>query len=356
LIDLHSSNGTYVNGKRVTETFLKDGDVISGGTTKIRVSVRGDEPTATLKAGTAVSSCSSTVNLPQSPSNDNKQDAPADGCKLNGYELKEKLGIGSMGVVYRAMHVTTFQEVAVKLIQPAQSASERAVQLFIREANVLGRLNHRHIVRCFDFGFEAAQLYLVMEYVPTVRLRSVVAGRSRSTQIRIACGIIVQVLKALQHAHELSIVHRDIKPANLLLSRKGGTLNVKLADFGLAKNYEYAGLSQLSSAGDIRGTVAYMPPEIIVDCRGARPISDIYSVGATLYYFLTGKFPFDFADRNKLLVVLEEEPVPVQQRSADIPSKLAKIVHRAIEKDPTKRFPNAESMREALQPFATRPR
>src|SRR5579859_4435183 len=142
----------------------------------------------------------------------------------------------------------------------------------------------------------------------------------------------------------MSIVHRDIKPENVLLFRKNRKLNAKLADFGLAKNYAYAGLSEISHEGDLRGTIAYMPPELVVDCRDARPAGDIYSVGATLYYYLTRQFPFEFGRRNKLAVVLEDEPVPLAKRVPDIPKELAKIVHRAMAKEPADRFTSAAEM------------
>ncbi len=269
------------------------------------------------------------------------------------YALQEELGSGAMGMVYRAIHNATGQVVAIKVISQRQTRSEHAIQLFIREANLLGRLDHPHIVRCLDFGYTAGQLYLVMECVPTVSLQDVLAGASPSSGIRIPCAIVIQILRALDHAHRLSIVHRDIKPENILLFRKGGKLNAKLADFGLAKNYESAGLSQISQAGDLRGTIAYMAPELIADCRNARPTGDIYSLGATLYYYLTRQPPFTFGNRNKLAVVLEDDPVPLETWLPDIPPKLAKIVYRALAEDPSQRFASPAEMSAALKPFAT---
>lgn len=384
LIDLGSRNGTFVNGYRVKSIFLRDGDVISGGKTAIRVAVGG--PKAAIQAlgqsppgQTPTQTSSSQSTNVQSPTvlgalcstaANEKNAANADGQRpgslsrsaaaavqpLPGYELREELGIGSMGVVYRAVHTATKQEVAIKVISQKQTTSEHAIQLFIREANLLGRLDHPHIVRCLDFGYTGGQLYLVMECIPTISLQDILASEPPSSCIRIPCGIVRQILKALEHAHKLSIVHRDIKPENVLLCRKERKLNAKLADFGLAKNYVYSGLSQISHEGDIRGTLAYMPPELIVDCRDARPAGDIYSVGATLYYYLSRQFPFDFGNRNKLAVVLEDEPVPLEKRVPGIPAKLGAIVHRALAKDAGDRFASAAEMYAALKPFATRKR
>jgi serine/threonine protein kinase len=218
----------------------------------------------------------------------------------------------------------------------------------------LGRLNHPHIVQCLDFGYTSGQLYLIMEYVPAISYESVLDEQPGSARTRVACAIICQVLRALAHAHDMSIVHRDIKPENVLLWRNGRKLNAKLADFGLAKNYAYAGLSEISRLGDIRGTIAYLAPELVIDCRQARPAGDIYAVGATLYRYLTKEFPFDFGDRNKLAVVLEDDPVPLKQRAPQVSEELAQIVHRALAKDPATRFSSAPAMLAALEPFSIR--
>jgi serine/threonine-protein kinase len=353
LIDLCSRNGTFVNGSRVNAVFLRNGDVISGGKTEIRVTVGEVKPPSC--APTVLGRLSSTATHGTIAS-DAKGSRFAGIQEIPGYELQEELGGGTMGIVYRAVHTATGQAAAIKLISQRQSTSEHAIQLFVREASLLGRLNHPHIVRCLDFGYAAGQLFLVMEYVPTIVLDDVLVNESRSSRVRIPCAIACQLLQALGHAHRLSIVHRDIKPENVLLCRKGHKLNAKLADFGLAKNYAYAGLSEISREGDIRGTIAYMPPELIVDCRNARPAGDIYSLGATLYYYLTKEFPFDFGKRNKLAVVLEDDPVPLKERVPDIPSRLAEIVHRALAKDAGDRFGSAREMFTALKPFAVRRR
>jgi eukaryotic-like serine/threonine-protein kinase len=363
LIDLGSRNGTFVNGHRVKSVFLKDGDVISGGKTEIRVgvgNVRGKPQTPTVLGTFSTASHGRQLTATSAESASSAAGGSRSGAteppleSIAGYELKEELGIGSMGVVYAAVHAATKQEVALKLIRQKQSTAERAIQLFIREAHLLGRLDHPHIVRCLDFGYTGGHFYLVMERVPTITLEDVLANEPVSSCIRIPCAIARQVLQALEHAHRMSIVHRDIKPENVLLFRKDRKLNAKLADFGLAKNYVYAGLSEISHEGDIRGTIAYMPPEQVVDCRDARPAGDLYSVGATLYYYLSRQFPFDFGRRNKLAVVLEDDPVPLKTRVPGIPKELAEIVHRAMAKEVGDRFASAGEMSEALKPFATR--
>jgi len=351
LVDLGSRNGTFVNGNRVNATFLQDGDVISGGKTEIRVSVSSTQSRMPVDAPTVLGAFKSTMSSDRAATLTAEKFASI--REIPGYELQEEIGNGSMGVVFRAIHSATAKPVAIKVISPRQSASEAAMQLFVREASLLGRLNHPHIVQCLDFGYTAGQLYLIMEYVPAINYETVLEEQ-RSARTRVSCAIICQVLRALEHAHRMSIVHRDIKPENVLLWRKGRKLNAKLADFGLAKNYAYAGLSEISRLGDIRGTIAYLAPELVIDCRQARPAGDIYAIGATLYRYLTNEFPFGFGDKNKLAVVLEDDPIPLGQRAPQVPAAVAEIVHRALAKDPGSRFPSARAMLEALEPFSIR--
>jgi eukaryotic-like serine/threonine-protein kinase len=351
LVDLGSRNGTFVNGNRISATFLQNGDVISGGKTEIRVTMKSARPQVAVDAPTVLGAFRSTITTSEKTSATFAEKKFASVREIPGYELQEEVGGGSMGVVFRAIHSATAKPVAIKVISPRQSTSEAAMQLFVREASLLGRLNHPHIVQCLDFGYTAGQLYLIMEYVPSIPYESVLEEQ-RSARNRVSCAIICQILRALAHAHEMSIVHRDIKPENVLLCRKGRKLNAKLADFGLAKNYAYAGLSEISRLGDIRGTIAYLAPELVIDCRQARPAGDIYAVGATLYRYLTNEFPFDFGDRNKLAVVLEDDPVPISQRAPQVPAAVAEIVHRALAKDPAARFASAQTMLAALEPHS----
>jgi serine/threonine-protein kinase len=352
LVDLGSRNGTLVNGNRVNATFLRDGDVISGGKTEIRVSVSSAQPRVPVDTPTVLGAFKSTITSDRTAAT-RAEKKFASIREIPGYELQEEIGGGSMGVVFRAIHSATAQPVAIKVISPRQSTSEAAMQLFVREASLLGRLSHPHIVQCLDFGYTTGQLYMVMEYVPAISYETVLEEQ-RSARTRVSCAIVCQVLRALEHAHRMSIVHRDIKPENVLLWRKGRKLNAKLADFGLAKNYAYAGLSEISRLGDIRGTIAYLAPELVIDCRQARPAGDIYAIGATLYRYLTNEFPFDFGDKNKLAVVLEDEPVPIRQRAPQVSAAVAEIVHRALAKDPGSRFSSARAMLEALEPFSVR--
>ena len=157
----------------------------------------------------------------------------------------------------------------------------------------------------------------------------------------------------LSHAHERGFVHRDIKPSNLLVGREGGKFAAKLADFGLAKNFENAGFSGMTRDGATLGTLAYMAPEQVIDARRATPSVDIYSAGATLYSLIAGRPPHDSVQANDLiLAILERDPEPLDRVNPAVSGELARVVKRALTIDPGERFSSAQDLREALKPFA----
>jgi serine/threonine-protein kinase len=161
------------------------------------------------------------------------------------------------------------------------------------------------------------------------------------------------VLNALESAHAKSMVHRDIKPNNLLLGVDNRKLRVKICDFGLAKDYMMAGFSNITPPGEIRGTVGFMPPEQVVNCRNVQPAGDLYALGATLYHLITGEFPHSFSEGDcPFRTILEEPPVPLRARLSDVPSEFSEILDTALQKEPSRRFDGSASrMRESLHKF-----
>jgi serine/threonine-protein kinase len=169
-----------------------------------------------------------------------------------------------------------------------------------------------------------------------------------------AARLIGQLLQAVQYAHSQGVVHRDIKPGNVLLMIEGTGESTKLADFGLARAYRESRFSGLTLQGEIGGTIAFASPEQLTNFRESKPASDLYSIGATLYMMLTGRYIYDFPNKlnRQVLMILQEEPVSIRARRPDIPPALAKVIHRALARRQEDRFPDAESMRQALLPFS----
>jgi serine/threonine-protein kinase len=358
LRDLGSSNGTMVNGRKVDACDLSDRDVISGGNTEIRVSVlpgaastvivppAAPTPPTLLAAGaprTTSHATSGLIRLLAHP----VDEPPA----IPGFEIIRLLGRGGMGEVYLAREQATGRARAVKVVLP-DGASERTARLFLREASVLSRLDHPRIVRFHEMGLAGDRLYFAMEYVDSVSSAEYLSEHAEAGRIRAACTIAAQVLEGLAYAHSLKFVHRDIKPANVLLARCGDAVEAKLADFGLAKDFENAGFSGITREGQIVGTLAFMAPEQVINSRYARPSVDIYGIGATLYQWICGRPPIAETDRSRAMkAILEDEPDPLTRLCPVVPVALSAVVHRAMAKTPPERYPTAGALRAALLPF-----
>src|SRR5262249_19696340 len=149
-----------------------------------------------------------------------------------GYELQKLLGSGGMGKVYLAKHLTDDQMFALKIIAPESASNEKAMNMFLREINVLSRLDHPRIVRFHEMGIATGLFFFVMEFVDTIDLMRLLDQLSSGTRVKVCAAVMCQVLEGLSHAHKQAFVHRDIKPANILVSRQGKKLRAKLADFG----------------------------------------------------------------------------------------------------------------------------
>jgi serine/threonine-protein kinase len=367
LRDLGSRNGTLLNGRVVKEAFLKDGDIIGGGRTRIRFTLRPGEGQL-LETTLPCLACAAPIPFAIRTSPPDPAFPPSALCPscrqamqnrpqpVPGYEIVRQLGRGGMGVVHLARHSTTGQPVALKLIVPEALTSDRAVQMFLREVSVLCQLNHPRIVRFQEVGMARGQFFFAMEYVPTVDLDELLARQSARNAVKTLCGLFCQVLDALGHAHQRGFVHRDVKPANLLISRTGQKLRLKLADFGLAKRFENGGFSGMTRHGDRRGSLPFMAPEQVLDCRTAKPPADLYSTAAALYFWLAGATPHDFSTgKDPYAIILEEDVVPLLERRPELPPGLAAVIHRSIAREPAQRFASAAAMRQALRPFARGP-
>ena len=371
LIDMASRNGTRVNGRKVSVIDLRNGDTIRGGRTTLAVSI-GDAaepagappeieatrldvppPAPVAPAATVDVACPA---APPEPTGVGATDALPE-WSVRGYRLERKLGEGGMGTVYRALRVADGATVAIKTIAPAMAGATGVIARFLREAGVLRQLEHPNIVRFHEIGQSEGRLFFAMEYVPGIPVDVLLRRHGRPLPIGAAVDLACQVLEALAYAHDLGFVHRDIKPRNVLVARLDGRPTVKLTDFGLARIYLTSPMSGLTFTGQAGGTFGFMAPEQITDFRGVKPAADQYAAGAMLYFLLAGRKLYNFPSevQRQLLMILQDDPVPIRERRADVPAELAAIVHRALARAPDARFPDVRAMREALLSFAGPP-
>lgn len=274
--------------------------------------------------------------------------------KLGQYILMERLGGGGQGEVYKAFHTVLKRQVVIKMLPPQVLADPMTVRRFDREMELVGQLNHPHIVRALDAQrLEDGRRFLVMEYIEGSDVAKLLA-RHRWLPIPDACEIARQAALGLQYIYEHGLVHRDIKPANLMLSYEG---QVKILDLGLGRLRRESAEAEpeMTQAGMALGTFDYIAPEQIANSRDVDIRADIYSLGCTLYKLLTGRAPFELPECRTVWDKAEahryHNPAPIQQLRAEIPNQLAQIIHRMLAKNPKDRFATPGEVAEALKPF-----
>ena len=257
------------------------------------------------------------------------------------YRVVKRLGSGGMADVYCAEDSQLGRRVALKVLNTRFAEDPGFVERFHREASSAAGLQHPNIVAIFDRGEWDGTYYIAMEYVEGRTLKEVVREKGLAPPDA-AIDITLQILRAARYAHKSGIVHRDIKPHNVLIDQEG---RVRVADFGIAR----AGTSDMTETGSIMGTAQYISPE---QAQG-RPVdarSDLYSIGVVLYELLTGRVPFDAESPVTVaLMQVNEPPIPPMEIKPDIPPALDAIVMRAIEKDPARRFADADEFIAALE-------
>lgn len=275
----------------------------------------------------------------------------AEARRLGQYALKERLGTGGMGEVYRAEHVLLRRPCALKLIRPERAGKHKDLRRFEREVQVTATLTHPNTVQIYDYGHaEDGTFYYVMEYLPGVTLEELVKRDGPLPPAR-AVHFLRQVCGALKEAHGRGLIHRDIKPSNVMVCERGGISDVaKLLDFGLVLPLVgQCDGERLTQDGAITGTPAYLSPEQAGGQERVDARSDIYSLGALGYFLLTGGSPFAGRSGVKMLAAhLYEEPERLSARRPDIPADLENIVLRCLAKEPQGRFCDVENLDRAL--------
>jgi serine/threonine-protein kinase len=281
-----------------------------------------------------------------------------DGFQLGQYRILDQIGRGGMGRVFKAEHLTMNRVVALKVLSTRHSRTDRARQLFHREVRAAARLVHPNIVTAYDANEVNDRLYLVMEYVDGPNLQELVRQRG-PLPVGQACEVIRQAALGLQCAHELGMVHRDIKPANLLIQRGSGGCVVKILDFGLARLHEPSEEfkpDESIPAGEsaVMGTPDFLSPEQARNLHSVDIRSDLYSLGCTFFYLLTGQVPFPGGTAlEKLVRHASEDIIPVDQLRGDVPHDVSAAVGKLLAKKPADRFQTPSELAAVLAPFAT---
>jgi eukaryotic-like serine/threonine-protein kinase len=269
--------------------------------------------------------------------------------ELGGYVLLEKLGDGGMGRVYKALNRKLGRVVALKVLQREHLQSGEAARRFRREILATAQLDHPNVVRAHDAEEFGGSLCLVMEYVEGTDLGKLVK-RQGPLPVASACSYARQAALALQHAHEKGVVHRDVKPSNLLLTADGK--EVKVLDLGLALLRRDSGSGtcmNLTVAGHLLGTADFLPPEQGTDARTVDGRADLYSLGCTLYYLLTGRVPFPGGSFvEKAIHHRLDEPTPLERLRPDVPPDVVAVVRKLMAKRPEDRYPTAWDAAAAL--------
>lgn len=274
--------------------------------------------------------------------------------RLGHYELLKKLGEGGMGAVYKARHVKLNKLVALKVLPADRLKDQQAVTRFEREMRAVGQLSHANIVAAHDAGEIDGSHYLVMELVDGIDLSTLVR-QCGTMPIAEACKVICLAAQGLQYAHSSGMVHRDIKPGNLMLTSDG---EIKILDMGLAllDEMKNADKGELTTTGQMMGTLDYMAPEQGVNSHKVDIRADVYSLGATLFKLLTGEAPFHGPQYetpvSRMMALAVETPRTLCDVRDDIPKPLSEIVARLLAKNPDDRPATPQHVADLLTPFA----
>ncbi len=271
------------------------------------------------------------------------------GKRLDGrYEIHELIGVGGMANVYRCTDTIDDREVAIKILKDEYLNNEEFIRRFKNESKAIAMLSHQNIVKVYDVSFGDMIQYIVMEYIDGITLKEYI-DQQGIIEWKDAIHLTIQILRALQHAHECGIVHRDIKPQNIMLLQDG---TIKVTDFGIAR---FSDKSTRTMTEQAIGSVHYIAPEQAKgDATDGK--TDIYSVGVMLYEMLTGKLPFD-GDSAVTIALMQLQSTPKRPREVNpgIPVGLEQITMRAMQKQPSDRYKSAAEMLSDIERFRLNP-
>ncbi|MCX8138647.1 MAG: protein kinase, partial [Gemmataceae bacterium] len=271
---------------------------------------------------------------------------------IGKYKVLEKLGSGGMGQVFLCEHILMRRRVAIKVLPTTKAQDPAGLERFYREARAIAAVDHPNLVRAYDIDQAENLHFLVMEYVDGVSLQELVKKIGPLPVLR-ACHYIYGAAVGLNHVHEIGLIHRDIKPSNILVDRHG---MVKILDLGLARFFHDTDELTKKYDENILGTADYLSPEQAVDSHTVDIRTDIYSLGATFYYLLTGQPPFpEGTVTQKLIWHQTRDPKPISAYRSDVPPEIIAIIDKMMKKKPEERYQTPAELMQALAPWVTVP-
>ena len=411
--DMGSLNGTWVNGRRIgqrgadqtaeqardlrfPELDLNDGDEIRLGETVFQIrtteessdSSAGSPKRSPHRSGQARKCLHCGADLSGDATFSQRNPLLCPGCQnnpvavlkslllaanqgeagleaLQGLKIKKNLGRGASGAAYLGQYIKTGVLVAVKLLLPEVALNESSKKMFLREVANSKHLKHPHVVQLLESGNYEGVLFYTMEFCDSGSVDKLRDKRGGKLPLKEATSIVLQALDGLDYIHNVEIpsvqladggvgrgrglVHRDLKPGNIFLSRTDGRLVAKIADVGVGKAFDTAGLSGHTRTGSVAGTPVAMPRQQVINFKYAKPDVDVWAMAATYYNLLTGTYPRDFTpDRDPWLTVLQTQPIPIRQRNSSISEKLAQAIDLALVDNPEITFQSAADFKKAL--------
>jgi serine/threonine-protein kinase len=369
VVDLQSRNGVFVNGVRVDRRKVKEGDRVQAGEQLLDVtfveslpregSDDHEETQSFLDRVNHCEHCSRPITLATFADGAVKEKDNVYLCpdcstilevgsdRFQGFQVLDRLGAGSAGLVFRAKQLFLGRVVALKVLRRREDLTEKQVVRFLREAATISRLDHSNIVKIYDASEFERGYFIVMEYFPGRDLLSLVEERGPSS-CAVGVSIALQLCQALAYASGQGIVHRDLKPANILYRADDGL--AKLSDFGLAKRIGRSSWTGITREGEGLGTPCYMPPEQVRNARHVDARADIYALGASLYHILSGRYPVVARSYSEFIKhIMEKDPVPLRTCNPRVPPELAEVISNAMRKAPDERYQTAAEMGQALE-------
>jgi pSer/pThr/pTyr-binding forkhead associated (FHA) protein len=363
LRDLGSLNATHVNNRKCggrkkgetpeegakrkyPEIDLNHGDRIRVGATVMAVTIEHPkvQPDESAQVREELARLIFEVNAPKQKKAERFIEQ-----QIGGYIVEKELGRGGFGAAYLARRMKDNQRIALKVMLSQVAVDKSNLEQFLREVRNVSALKHPNIVQIFDFGSTEGIFYFAMEWCEGGGVDRLMAKHNGKLPLKWANPIILQSLEALAHAHAKGFVHRDLKPSNILLSFERNNVIAKLSDFGLAKSFEKAGLSGLTLTGNYAGTPYFIPREQLINFKYAKPVSDVWSMGATIYNMLTGQLPYEFSQsRDPIDVILNDNVVPIHKRDTSLPVALADVLDKALAKEVNERYQTAAEMLDAM--------